>query len=329
MEKIWIYHDQAQIETQTPGIITDTFSSPQLYIDGKLSPLNVFKPYLTKVYKNGEIFKGRLINSNNKTVTLSKGGNKITIRNYDSIVDPYEAIGSLWEGGILRYLTSEFKWNCEGNLTLETGELSLYAEIKAPFNFCFDELTLVSEKLKQRRMLLGGVSQEGKFKEYITFLLGKMELYEEKNYIPLLISELDLEKVYVLNLETSKVRLGYITTLSHSLPHCQVNVNSNGMFIGSVTFSEKRKGQELRFYLGKTTKVRAEINVAEEQIPVKDHVTHTKITVTGKIYGQGKVIARYHVGKREVIADTCHGKVNKGYLEFYPEKEISCSFTLA
>lgn len=333
---------------------------------------------IVTVIKSGQSYEGILQSFSDEIVTILIDNNKMTIRRYDEIIYTMATYLrtriSSPEPGFLRYQTSSLTWSCQGDIFLsEDNKLSYltsYAVITNTHRLGKDQtlqqLILVAGKQPTSRepvyyeqsAKLQGLSRsdrpasignptEPTFDDYMTFPVDLDQVPIGSFYLPLFSFDLSKnQRVYFYDLqkERSPVRVGYLFNAPQDFPSCQINVHdASGMFVGSSQLDEKRKGEDVRLYLGETSTIITKTYLTNEEIPIPGNTfwSNTKVTITSQVKNTKEnikpevIIARYYVGRSKITQSKCQGVVtDDGYLEITltlnpgEEKTFTCSFIL-
>ena len=138
----------------------------------------------------------------------------------------------------------------------------------------------------------------------VIFPIGKRVIYD-KQFVQLSTYTVDYIKVYVNDVDTKIVNVGYTFTSPGFIPNCDVNVYDATMtYIGNSQLKEYRKDDEIIVYMGETSLVKCKNIITYSDTIEDDYVVNTKSVITTITNNTGKkikFILKYFVGEDEYL----------------------------
>lgn len=314
---------------------------------------------LSYVRKGSENFEGEILDHSDNTVSLKlKDSTTRIIRNYDLIESPSAQNIIYFLSHLVKevsYTISSSSWNAIYNLNLNQGILDLNAKIDFPFAYsgkiCLmagDIKTVRSHNARVRAVPMAAMAQSPMnysetpledISEYKSINLEQRTIQRGTNIISITrIGPLKLEQIYYNDIENNDVHFGYVLNEAPTfMPTGIVTIYQDEAIIGQSSFKETQMGKEVKFTLGKTSRVIIKNELSQETnegnvLTTKKDV-HIRSQIDNTTNNSITLILKYYINRAQVSRITCQSYHEEEHLCFRltvpsGKNSFECSFHL-
>lgn len=253
--------------------------------------------YLSTVYKNGQSYKGIIVDINDKVVTIENVEsdkdiddikNRLTIRNYDSTITLPNSYELNYEGKkveIVSFLIKAASAQSFYTFDLKQRLLQQLASLVVPFDFVGD-ISIVAGDIKMQQSVqtesyglamaaaptmrsrtINSSSEVEDVSEYKHIVIGKRDLHKGNNIVTInSFNNINYKIIYHHDLNsTDIVYFSYNFIAPAFLANGIVSVYDEQVLIGKSSIDENQKAGQIKIIMGQTSRITVDTKVNKQQ----------------------------------------------------------------